>query len=67
VTTYYLDTSALVKRYIDEVGSNWVRTLLVQSPPPSLIVVHLAIVEMTSALARRRREGLLSAAEYAQV
>ena len=25
MTTYYVDTSALVKRYIDEAGSDWVR------------------------------------------
>jgi predicted nucleic acid-binding protein len=67
MTTYYLDTSALVKRYIDEAGSDWVRTTLSQSPLPSVILVNLAIVEMTSALARRRREGLLTPAEYAQI
>ena len=33
VSTVYFDTSALVKRYIAEVGSDWVRALLdVQSP-----------------------------------
>lgn len=67
MTTYYMDTSALVKRYVDEVGSDWVRATLGQSPPPSVIVVHLVIVEMTSALARRRREGILTPVEYAQV
>jgi predicted nucleic acid-binding protein len=67
MTTYYVDTSALVKRYIDKVGSNWVRATLGQSPPPSVIVVHLAIVEMTSALTRRWRDGTLMPAEYAQV
>lgn len=67
MTTYYVDTSALVKRYIDEVGSGWVRAMFSQSPPPSVIVVHLVIVEMTSALARRRRDGTLTPAEYAQI
>lgn len=67
MTTYYVDTSALVKRYIDEAGSDWVRAMLGQSPSPSVIVVHLALVEMTSALARRRRDGTLTPAEYAQI
>ena len=67
MTTYYVDTSALVKRYIDETGSDWVRATLSQSPPPSVILVNLAIVELTSALARRRRDGLLTPAEYAQI
>ena len=67
MTTCYVDTSALVKRYVDEVGSDWVRAMLGKSPPPSVIVVHLFIVEMTSALTRRRREGILTSAEYAQL
>jgi predicted nucleic acid-binding protein len=67
VTTYYLDTSALVKRYVDEVGSNWLRAMLTADPAPAVIVVHLTIVEMTSALMRRMREGLLDLEEYTQL
>jgi predicted nucleic acid-binding protein len=67
MTTYYVDTSALVKRYVDEVGSDWFRMILDQSPPSSVIVVHLVIVEMTSALTRRQREGTVTPAEYAQI
>ena len=67
MTTYYVDTSALAKQYIDEIGSDWVRGVLGRSPPPAVIVVHLATVEMTSALARRRREGILTQAEYARI
>ena len=65
MTTYYLDTSALIKRYVDEPGSDWLQATLSTQPPPSIIVVHLAIVEVTSALARRLREGLLTPAGYA--
>jgi len=67
MTTYYVDTSALVKRYIDEVGSDRLRATLDTQPAPSIIVVHLIIVEVTSALTRRMREGTLTPAEYAQV
>ena len=67
MTTYYVDTSALVKRYVDETGSGWLRTILGAEPSPSVIIVHLAIVEMTSALPRRLREGVLTPAEYAQL
>jgi len=66
MTTYYLDTSALIKRYIDEVGSDWLRATLDAQPPPSIIVVHLITVEVTSALARRMREGILTPMEYEQ-
>lgn len=66
MTTYYLDTSALVKRYVDETGSRWLRALLDAPPRPSVVLVHLVIVEMTSALVRRVREGVVSAPEYIQ-
>lgn len=66
MTTYYVDTSALIKRYVDEVGSDWLRAEFNMQPFPSIIVVHLTIVEVTSALTRRMREGILTPAEYAQ-
>jgi predicted nucleic acid-binding protein len=67
MTTYYVDTSALVKRYVDETGSGWLRTALGAQPAPSIIIVHLAVVEMTSALMRRLREGALTPAEVTQL
>ena len=27
VNTYFLDTSALVKRYVPEIGSNWIQSI----------------------------------------
>lgn len=63
--TYYLDTSALIKRYVDEVGSDWLRATL--DTQPSVVIVHLTIVEVTSALMRRRREGALTPTEYTRV
>jgi len=67
MTTYYVDTSALIKRYVDEVGSDWLRATLNVQPPPSIIVVHLIIVEVTSALTRRIREDTLTPTDYIQV
>jgi predicted nucleic acid-binding protein len=66
MTTYYLDTSALVKRYVNETGSPWLCALLDTSPRPSVVLAHLVIVEMTSALMRRVREGVVSEPEYVQ-
>ncbi len=66
MTTCYLDTSALVKRYVNEVGSSWLRGLLGSKAPPAIVVVHFVTVEVTSALMRRLREGVLNTAEYEQ-
>jgi predicted nucleic acid-binding protein len=66
MTTYYLDTSALIKRYVGETGSPWLRVLLDAPTRPAVLLVHLVIVEVTSALMRRVREGTLTHAEYTQ-
>ncbi len=53
----YLDASALVKRYVPEVGSAWVARLCHQE---AVAISLVAIPELASALARRAREGTLS-------
>lgn len=63
----YLDTSALLKRYVAEMGSEWVRSLLVFSGTSAAFTSHLTVVEATCAFARRRREGFLSAEDHAEI
>lgn len=48
---YFLDSSALLKRYIDEAGSAWVRRMIRQSSQPCF-VAQVAGVEVISAIAR---------------
>jgi hypothetical protein len=55
----YLDTSALVKRYVAEAGSAWVRRLLAHPAQYVIYTVALAQAEVISALQRRVREGRL--------
>ena len=54
----YFDTSALMKRYIREPGSEQVRALLRQH---QFLTSARTPVEIVSALCRRRREGDISA------
>ncbi len=56
----YLDSSALVKRYMDEAGSAWV-TRLCASEPVAISIITLP--EIASALGRRTREGALAAGQ----
>jgi len=65
VSHYYLDASALVKRYVDEVGSDWLRTIIASTRPLLLFTSRMTIVEVISAFARRVREGSLSSEELA--
>jgi len=60
----YLDTSSLVKLYVEEGGSRPVRDLVERAELVSTSVV--AYAEARAALARQRREGGLTAAGFGQ-
>jgi hypothetical protein len=62
MTTYYLDTSALIKRYVQETGTVWIQALVAPTVDPTLLTARITMVEVYSALARRRREGSVPAA-----
>jgi predicted nucleic acid-binding protein len=57
---YFLDTSALAKRYLPERGSDWVDRACT-SANVSIWASALAATELASALRRRYREGAMSA------
>lgn len=59
----YLDTSALVKRYITESGSRWMRTFL-DERANGAFTSRLTVVEGACTFARRRREGFFSDIEH---
>lgn len=61
----FLDSSALVKRYIDEQGTPVVIRLMTESD--SIVVSRLAWVEVTSACARRVRARLMTDDQFEQV
>jgi predicted nucleic acid-binding protein len=65
VADYFFDSSALVKAYIAEAGTNWVRTIL-DDPQHRITISALAEVEVTSALTRRFNEGDLTRLELDQ-
>jgi uncharacterized protein len=61
LTLYFLDTSALIKRYVSEVGSTWVQSLMAPSTANIIAISELARAEVAATLARRRRDGSLNA------
>jgi predicted nucleic acid-binding protein len=63
--TLYLDTSSLVKLFVEEAGSQDVRELVAQATVVATSVV--AYAETRAALARLRRSGDLSAAALGAV
>ena len=58
---YYLDSSALVKRYAVEAGTGWVRSLCGQ-PDCIIAVALIGMVEVTAAVAGKLRSGRLNQA-----
>jgi uncharacterized protein len=54
---YYLETSALVKLYVYEVGTDRLLNLVAQSAGHKFAILSLAQVEFRSAIRRRERNG----------
>ncbi|MBN8593457.1 MAG: type II toxin-antitoxin system VapC family toxin [Anaerolineae bacterium] len=59
----FVDTSALVKRYIPETGSSWVRSWISPGTSNNIIIASITVVEFTSVVMRREREGLIRVTE----
>jgi len=67
VVVYYTDTSALLKQYVDEMGSDWLRATIAPAGETMVIFSQLLIIEVTSALNRRVREGAIAPEDYPRV
>ena len=65
MAVYFLDSSALVKRYVRETGSTWVLGVADPVAANRLYVAGITGAEVVSALARRARSGSLSPADTA--
>jgi predicted nucleic acid-binding protein len=61
VPFYQFDASAIVKRYVDEVGSGWVRAAVDASAGNVISIADVTRAEVVSAITRRGREGTLDA------
>jgi len=57
---YYLDSSALVKRYVVELGAAWIENLCDAGSGHTIYIVRVSGVEMVAALFRRAHIGSLS-------
>jgi predicted nucleic acid-binding protein len=60
MSLYFLDTSALTKRYLPEVGSTWVDAICDTTP---IAVSTIASLEVASAFARHAREERITTAQ----
>lgn len=61
----YLDTSALVKLYVEEKGSSLIRQAVAEADTVATTII--AYVEAHAAFARRQRERTISLSDYKQI
>ncbi|MEH2159716.1 MAG: type II toxin-antitoxin system VapC family toxin [Nostoc sp.] len=57
---YFIDSSALVKRYISETGSAWVLGLFDPTLKNEVFIAAITSVELIAAITRRSRGGSIS-------
>ena len=61
MSAYFFDSSALVKRYVEEDGTPWVQRVLNPAAGHRVYIARVALVEVVSAVSRRTRGGSISA------
>ncbi|MBD2360813.1 type II toxin-antitoxin system VapC family toxin [Anabaena minutissima FACHB-250] len=60
MSVYFLDSSALVKRYISETGSAWILGLFDPTLNNEVFIAAITAVEIIAAITRRSRAGSIS-------
>ena len=63
MATYFLDTSAIVKRYILEQGQAWILSLCDPAQGHDLYISQATLVEVVATICRRGREQSISIPE----
>lgn len=64
---YFVDSSALVKRYINEIGSAWVLNLFNPALNNEILIAAITSVEIVAAITRRMRSGNASGTDATDV
>ncbi|MDQ2798930.1 MAG: type II toxin-antitoxin system VapC family toxin [Armatimonadota bacterium] len=62
---YFLDSSAVVKRYVPETGSAWVKAITDSAAGNLLYVARITGAEVISAVTRRQRRGQITVPDAA--
>lgn len=60
MTHYFLDSSALIKRYVVEVGTIWIRSITTRSAGNIITIAHITQAEVVSGAMRRKRDGTIA-------
>jgi predicted nucleic acid-binding protein len=61
LAVYFFDSSAIVKRYVQETGTQWVNGIIDPISGNDIYLARITGVEVVSALVRRKRDGTILA------
>ena len=64
MSTYFFDSSSLVKRYVKEIGTAWVIDIFRPHSHNQIFVAEITLAEVVSALTRRHRGLSVSTHNY---
>lgn len=67
MATYFIDSSALVKRYIKEIGSTWILSLFDPALNNDILIAGITSVEIVAAITRRALGGSISTTDATAV
>jgi uncharacterized protein len=67
VAAFFCDSSGIVKRYVNEIGTPWVLGLVDPMAGNRIYLARITGVEVVSAVTRRQRTGSVTAREAALV
>ncbi len=60
MAAFFLDTSTVLKRYVQETGTAWVQALAAPTVRHSPFVVRITLAETVAAITRRERGGSIT-------
>jgi len=60
LAVYFFDSSAIVKHYVQEAGTQWIRNLINPSAGNDFYLARITGVEVVSAITRRQRDGTMN-------
>lgn len=63
MAAYFLDSSGIVKRYVTETGTNWIRQLCDPASGNTIYTAHVTGAEATAAIMRRVRRGEIASGD----
>src|SRR5262245_4806186 len=63
---YFFDSSALVKYYVSETGTQWTQGIIDAQPPNEISIAHVTGAEIVAAISRRVRRGLTTVTDGAK-